>query len=72
MGAHVINKLPLFLVLDAQDLDVLKGSELAKCNVENAGIFASADNFSLLVCLCLEVTNIKEGEAVGLCMKEFL
>lgn len=72
MAPHVINKLPLFLVLHTQNLDVLEGSELAKCYVENAGIFSSADNFSLFVCLCLEVTNIKEGEAVGLCMEKFL
>ena len=72
MTPHVINKLPLFLVLDSQNLNVLKRCELPKRYVEDASVFSSPDNLSLFICLCLKVTNIKEAEAIGLCMQKLL
>ena len=72
MAAHVIDKFPLFLILDSQDLNVLKGSELPKGYLKNASIFSRTDNLSLFVCLCLEVTHIKKAETVGLCVQKFL
>jgi ethanolamine utilization cobalamin adenosyltransferase len=72
MTAHVIDKFPLFLVLDSQDLNVLKRSELPKRYLKNASIFSCTDNVSLFICLCLKVTHIKEAETVGLCVQKLV
>lgn len=72
MTAHVVDKFALFLVLNSQNLNVLKRSELPKGYLENTSVFSSADNLFLFIYLCLKVTQIEEAKAVGLYAQKVL